>query len=83
MEVDIQRIQNVVNQVYPGIAMLVRDVNLPDSFVNKYIPGMIIREKAFTDASCRVNGCKLSCQGNDYKTSVYNSVKSYAQLSSI
>lgn len=56
MEVDIQQMQNIINQMYPGITMLVRDVNLPDSIVNKYVPGMIIREKAFTDASCRVMG---------------------------
>lgn len=41
MKADIQQLQNVMNQTYPGIAMLVRDVNLPDSIVNKYIPGMI------------------------------------------
>lgn len=56
MKADIQQLQTVINQTYPGIAMLVRDVNLPDSIVNKYIPGMIICEKAFTDASCRVMG---------------------------
>lgn len=51
-----QQVQKVVNQMYPGISMLVRDVDLPDALANKYIPGMIIREKAFTDASCRVMG---------------------------
>ena len=55
-EADMQKMQDVVNQMYPGIAMLVRDVDLPDDLANKYIPGMIIREKAFTDASCRVMG---------------------------
>lgn len=55
-EVDMQHLQDVLNQMYPGIAMFVRDVNLADDVASKYIPGMIIREKAFADASCRVMG---------------------------
>lgn len=54
--VDMQRMQSVINQMYPGIAMLVRDINLPDGFADKYVPGMIIREKGFVDASCRIGG---------------------------
>ncbi len=53
---DMQQMQSVINQMYPGIAIFVRDVNLPDDLANKYIPGMIIREKGLTDASCRVMG---------------------------
>ena len=36
--------------------MFVRDVNLPDETANKYTPDMIIRERAFVDASHRVMG---------------------------
>lgn len=51
-----EQLRAVVNGNYPGIAMFARDVNLPPELAKKYVPGQIIREKAFTDASIRFMG---------------------------
>ena len=48
--------QKAADDTFPGLQMFVRDVNLPPVCAAKYRPGMIIRERAFTDASCRVMG---------------------------
>ncbi|MBR2894893.1 MAG: hypothetical protein IKC03_04445 [Oscillospiraceae bacterium] len=53
---DAEVAQEVANKTYPGLAIYVRDVNLSDEFADKYVPGLIIREKAFVDASDRVMG---------------------------
>ena len=52
----IHEIEEIINQTYPGLAMYVRDVNLPVEYARKYEPGLLVREKGFTDASCRVSG---------------------------
>ncbi len=49
-------LQQALNKTYPGLAMLVRDADLPAALAEKYRPDLIIREKAFTDASCRIGG---------------------------
>ena len=46
----------LLNKVLDKAAILVRDVNLPENLEEKYIPGIIILEKGFTDASHRVGG---------------------------
>ncbi len=56
MEFDAEFIESVVNRTYPGLALYVRDANLPDGVSSKYIKGMILREKGFCDASSRVMG---------------------------
>jgi len=53
---DIPLLQKTMNDIYPGLAMFVRDVNLAEGLTEKYTAGSIIREKAFTDASCRIGG---------------------------
>jgi hypothetical protein len=53
---DIEKAEEAVNNTYPGITMFVRDVNLPSALAEKYTPDLIIRERGFTDASCRVGG---------------------------
>ena len=53
---DVPLMEKAMNDIYPGLAMFVRDVNLADGLADKYIAGSIIREKAFTDASCRFGG---------------------------
>ena len=53
---DKEAYEKIANDVFPGLQMFVRDVNLPPVCAEKYRPGMIIRERAFTDASCRVMG---------------------------
>lgn len=55
-KIDLQQIQDIANKMYPGIQIFVRDVNLNDKLADKYLAGMIIRERAFTDASKRVMG---------------------------
>ena len=55
-EFDIDKAEEAVNKTYPGLTMFVRDVNLPDALAEKYIPDLVIKERGFTDASCRVGG---------------------------
>ena len=57
---DINDFERIENQVYTGIAIYVRDVNLTNELADKYVSGLIIREKAFTDASNRVMGMTTS-----------------------
>lgn len=56
----IQVIEQAANATFPGTQIFVRDVNLPESLAAKYSDGLILREKAFTDASCRVMGMVTS-----------------------
>ena len=51
-----EQLQAVADKMYPGIALFARDVNLPAELARKYVPGQIIRERAFTDASIRFMG---------------------------
>lgn len=55
-KMSMEQLQTIANRNYPGIAMYARDVNLQPEFADKYTQGQIIREKAFTDASCRFMG---------------------------
>ena len=48
--------EKLMNDMFPGLQMFVRDCNLSPACFSKYSPGMLIREKGFTDASCRVMG---------------------------
>lgn len=60
MEFDVKLIEEAINATLPGLAMLVRDVNLPYEIEEKYIPDTIIHERGFTDASSRVMGMKTT-----------------------
>ena len=51
-----EQMQAVADKMYPGMALFARDVNLPEALARKYVPGQIIRERAFTDASIRFMG---------------------------
>ena len=51
-----EQLQKVADKMYPGMALFARDVNLPETLTRRYTPGLIIREKAFTDASSRFMG---------------------------
>jgi hypothetical protein len=44
------------NRMFPGFTMYVRDVGLPGALVAQYQPGVIIKERGFTEAFCRVMG---------------------------
>lgn len=46
--------------MYPGITLFARDVNLQPGLAEKYKAGMIIREKGFTDATIRFGGMATS-----------------------
>ena len=50
----------LMNNMYPGITLFARDVNLLPGFAEKYRAGMIIREKGFTDATIRFGGMATS-----------------------
>jgi len=50
-----KEIEQIINTTYPGITMLYRDVSL-GSIAKLYKKGMIIKERAFTDASKRGGG---------------------------
>lgn len=53
---DPEIIKKITNAVYPGIALFARDTNLRPGIPERYKQGMIIREKAFVDASNRFMG---------------------------
>lgn len=49
-------VSTLAKEMYPGITLFARDVNLRSELADKYEVGMIIREKGFTDASVRFGG---------------------------
>lgn len=55
---DVKEFEDVINEIFPGLAMYVRDVNLNEKCAAAYQPGMILMERGFTDASARVMGMK-------------------------
>jgi len=57
---DIAALEEAINATLPGATMFVRDVDLPESMAAMYTDGLIIREKAYIDASCRVMGMMTS-----------------------
>ena len=57
---DIKLLQQTINEILPNLNMYARDVELDNKLAMKYKIGMIIKEKGFTDASCRVMGMVTS-----------------------
>ena len=53
---DAELLEKTINEILPGLAMYVRDVNLAPELALQYKPETIIMERGFTDASCRVMG---------------------------
>lgn len=53
-------LEDLINEILPGLAMYVRDVNLNDKCLAAYQPGIILMERGFTDASSRVMGMRTS-----------------------
>ena len=51
-----EELEAIADSVYPGIALFARDVNLPPVLAQRYTKGLVIREKAFTDATSRFMG---------------------------
>lgn len=60
MDFNMALFEQTINEILPGLTMYVRDVNLPDRLSERYIPGTIILERGFTDASSRVMGMKTT-----------------------
>lgn len=58
----LEKIQAMLNKNYPGMMMFARDINLPQSLIEKYRPGMIIVERGFVDATARVGGMVTNCR---------------------
>ena len=50
-----KELEQIINASYSGLTMLYRDVSL-SSIAKQYKKGMIIKERAFTDASKRAGG---------------------------
>ena len=57
---DLDSFQAVINDTFPGIAIFVRGTDISDQCMSNYVPGKIIRELGFTDASFRVGGIKTT-----------------------
>ena len=55
-DINLEQMEQVINGIFPGLTMYVRDVNLSPICAEKYQPDMIIKERGFTDASNRVMG---------------------------
>ena len=55
-EIDTELYEKMFNELLPGLTMFVRDANLSQVCAKQYKPDMIIMERGFTDASCRVGG---------------------------
>lgn len=55
-DIDVELIEKTINEIFPGLTMYVRDVNLAQELAAKYEPQTIIMERGFTDASSRVMG---------------------------
>jgi len=53
---NIEEIQQAINDIFPGLSIFARDSNLSSKTENFYKKNTIIREKAFVDASYRVQG---------------------------
>jgi hypothetical protein len=47
---------DVLNKTLPNLAMVVRDINLPEKLAAKYEKKLILLERGYTDASCNIGG---------------------------
>ena len=59
---NLQKMQEMINKNYPGMMMFVRDVDLPQKLIERYKPGTIIQERGFVDATARVGGMVTNCR---------------------
>ncbi|MDR1856589.1 MAG: hypothetical protein LBR22_05455 [Desulfovibrio sp.] len=51
-----RRIEAAINETYPGLQMIVRDMNLKPEIAAKYVKGSIVRELAYVEGTSRVAG---------------------------
>lgn len=52
----IKEIEAAVNGTFAKIVPFVRDTNLTEAIVQKYVPGLVIREPGYTDVSHKIAG---------------------------
>ena len=53
---DEQQLESLMNEMLPGLQLFARDINLTPEEVACYQVGAVVRNPAFTDATCRVGG---------------------------
>ena len=53
---EIQQLEQLMNEMLPGLQLFARDINLTPEEASKFRVGQIIRNAAFTDATSRVGG---------------------------
>lgn len=49
-------LEAAINRTYPGLQLFARDVNLSRELAKTYRPGLVLRERGFTDATPRLGG---------------------------
>lgn len=54
--VGVEELEGALNDMLPGLTTYVRDVDLDHRVAELYAPGLVIRDKAPVDTSCRVGG---------------------------
>lgn len=53
---EVQQLEQLMNEMLPGLQLFARDINLTPEEVACYRVGEVVRNPAFTDATCRVGG---------------------------
>ena len=53
---EVQQLEQLMNEMLPGLQLFVRDINLTPEEAACYQIGAVVRNPAFTDATCRVGG---------------------------
>lgn len=53
---EVQQLEQLMNEMLPGLQLFARDINLTPEEVACYQVGEVVRNPAFTDATCRVGG---------------------------
>lgn len=71
--------KEILNDTVTDTALVVRDINLSKDLEERYIPGTIILERGFTDASYKVGGMLTS---HRYAI-ITNKIKVYPNLSMV
>ncbi|MDD4795394.1 MAG: hypothetical protein PHG03_02415 [Bacilli bacterium] len=51
-----KEIEDIINNTFSGLTMFVKDINLDEILENYNIPGIILREKAYVDATAIIGG---------------------------
>ena len=53
---EVQQLEQLMNEMLPGLQLFARDINLTPEEASKFQVGQIVRNAAFTDATSRVGG---------------------------